>query len=857
MALRGDLVGEAYVRITADTSAMRDAIAKDGDRAGKDWANSFSDSVEKQAAARQRAIRQKLAAGLSDTKDLDELAKKYDSVTAAANDFKLIIRDLNKHGAIATGQTRKYITTINRWETATNEARIAAFNLAEQEKASAAVAREHAATRVKAVKDVDRAVRTSRWGRFMDNSVTQTDRLEERFGRFNTTLGRVFGKGSRNNFVNWVGSMVAGLSRLGTEVITFPIKAIAHISNSFSDAFSASRLAGAGKFLSAGRGILGVFGGKGGLIGTLIGAGVGLFAISKVLPGVISLLTSLGGVVSALVGSIGIGLVGALLAVGPASIGAVAGLGTVFGVINSFAQDKKNTKFWESVFETPFRKFSLQFAPKVKTFLTGIRSGIARLLTEMKPAVNSFFSNWDRTINDPTTQSALGKWADSLGRIARSVNVAFTSFVSGLIGFFVPVLPYAEKLATYISTIATRFNAWANSTPGQNAIADFMKGAWENARLVKDIIVEIGSILGTVFSSGDPTGKSFLDGILGKLEEIDAFLKTPAGRAKLDEWFEGVKGIGEDLGDIALSVGEIIKNFNTPEAQKSATQIMDALVAIADLGEKLSRVADAVGTITGFLANPALAAFFKLSGIIDEDRKNNPAPPPSQKSPSDVGLGSKGAFTDLSSLDAELTEIERRKAAISKFKFTISVDQSTWLLVSQAIAQYQFTDKQVPIGANPAAWDATKGTVAGYVFDSKQVAIEANAEPLYATLREAQRKIRALTGTTVRIAGITQGGITMARGGILTQPTWTHPNVLAGEAGREAYVPLDRPLNQIDPAVRALAAFAQGKMSMASGGVVGASRMLTISPGAITVISPHSDPALVAESVMDRFVALG
>lgn len=71
-----------------------------------------------------------------------------------------------------------------------------------------------------------------------------------------------------------------------------------------------------------------------------------------------------------------------------------------------------------------------------------------------------------------------------------------------------------------------------------------------------------------------------------------------------------------------------------------------------------------------------------------------------------------------------------------------------------------------------------------------------------------------------------------------------------GEAGPEAIVPLNRPLSQVDPSVRWLSAIAQG-LSVPSSGRGGA----TIQSGAIQVITPYSDPALVANQVLDEIVA--
>lgn len=88
-----------------------------------------------------------------------------------------------------------------------------------------------------------------------------------------------------------------------------------------------------------------------------------------------------------------------------------------------------------------------------------------------------------------------------------------------------------------------------------------------------------------------------------------------------------------------------------------------------------------------------------------------------------------------------------------------------------------------------------------------------------------------------------------AKGGVVNGPT----RAVIGEAGPEAVIPLARPLSQVDPAVRDIAAFAQGKSNMmASGGAAGAG--VTIQ-GGITISAPWADPRLVAIEVWDELVS--
>lgn len=86
----------------------------------------------------------------------------------------------------------------------------------------------------------------------------------------------------------------------------------------------------------------------------------------------------------------------------------------------------------------------------------------------------------------------------------------------------------------------------------------------------------------------------------------------------------------------------------------------------------------------------------------------------------------------------------------------------------------------------------------------------------------------------------------MATGGTVYGPT----HALIGEAGPEAVVPLNRPLSQVDPSVRALSAMAQGIPALASGGIAGA-RTTTVGPGAI-VVNEAGDARRTANEVLQR-----
>jgi phage-related protein len=119
---------------------------------------------------------------------------------------------------------------------------------------------------------------------------------------------------------------------------------------------------------------------------------------------------------------------------------------------------------------------------------------------------------------------------------------------------------------------------------------------------------------------------------------------------------------------------------------------------------------------------------------------------------------------------------------------------------------------------------------------------------MISVINGALAAIRNLTGGLVNLNIPSLPGL--ASGGLVFGPQ----RRLIGEAGPEAVVPLNRPLSQVDPAVRGLSAIAQGKGSMASGGVVGTGRVVNVEPGAI-VIQTVADPMQIANMTLDRLVA--
>lgn len=136
-------------------------------------------------------------------------------------------------------------------------------------------------------------------------------------------------------------------------------------------------------------------------------------------------------------------------------------------------------------------------------------------------------------------------------------------------------------------------------------------------------------------------------------------------------------------------------------------------------------------------------------------------------------------------------------------------------------------------------WGATVNGVLGGVIDTINSVI-GWFQSLFAT---AAQEVNA---PNVTESG--RGRARLAAGALVTSET----RATIGEAGSEMVVPLQRPLSQVDPAVRQVAAFAQGRLPGSGGGTGTIGKQVNFQEGSIVVQSPVANGTVVAEQVVDR-----
>lgn len=1001
-------VGEAYIRITADTRAMRNALKRQAKQAAERWNTDFGKTVEEFADDRLARLRQDLARGLADPKHFDSLRREFDSVGDAADSLRKRLDDIRKASEKPNSKDWKILRSeIDNWEkmatvrerlvqierdhgealrmnvqydkdkAKAERDRIGVFKslYAEMERAlkiendvarqRLVISREEERVAARN-RQIDVAIERARdarldgnerlrksldilWShedryssalRVSENWMTrwgsELDRRSDKIVIFGDRVGRVFGKGSRNNFLNFIGS---GIGSLFAPIrwVSEGFARVINLGGQLGATFSQLRAQGMSVAQAAGQ--MGMqFGAMAArALPVLLG---GLAVLAAALPALVSGLLLLGGAVFSFFGSLTVGIIGGLLPLIPALVALAAGAGALalaFKDANKEGSEaakaiERIKKSWGGVVED-FRKSGSDIPGTLADIADAALNRFARpLATGMGTAVRNVLTHLKGLVESPEMAQVSSTWGEKLPGIFEKWGRGFNSMLLGLMGFFTPILDFADRMGVRFEEMMNKFYKWATSVEGQNQIKQWMDQAWVAAGRLGHIIGNVIAILGSLFTSSD---KYAGEGILAYLERITGEFRTwlsePAGREAVKKFFEDSREAARKVKEIIEEIGLSIKNLDTAEARQNFQDILTIVMAIA------SAIRVAAGAAR-LLAAPfqAIAAFFNSDSYV----KNNQAPtPPKGLEPyfgkSDDPFGrelerrrsldtpqSFGRFSapvripppDDSSFMAKINAIKEKMTGLPAALtmplmgigplITGALAGVTGLLSTpfqqgSLNAQFQVTPLPAiiggllgPVGATifaaiggvPAIFQSAfqmantatggrLGEIAGTI--SKGVAdlpgrVRAGIQSIPAVfssvLSGAVAVVSGIMGTiggliggaisrasqaaaTIRNA-LSIGGRAMASGGTVYGPT----RALIGEAGPEAVVPLNRPLSLVDPSVRWLSAIAQGKTTaFASGGVAGVGKSVTVEPGAIVVQTSGANPALIAESVLDRF----
>jgi hypothetical protein len=918
MPLRGESIGTAYVRVLADGSGLPKSVRDEFDNAGESFDDAGNVTAKRYKEAFSKEMESHTGRSLDDAlaKALarDDFVKEFfegegwrkfeTNIRArfgdAGQDAANQLRDRFIHSGSLDGIEDEIERIVSRINVNVDKS-IAA---SEQEAARVRkLGEDFRAVWLDVEDDSDRAgnALTRFFGRLRGGS-NDVNRTTTIFGRLARTtdhladgIGRAFGKGSRNDFLNFVGSFTANTAKL----ISVPFK-LADNLGQFTKGFRDALKAGEGFFSAISSGFSNMArdaeGGSTALAGAFSNLFISLPALAVALLGIVSILSIvaslISGIVAALIAmasTVSFALVAVLATLGALLPPIALGIGTI--VLGITTLDNKSKKALKEGLK-PFIKGLKDLGETAREgFLETFNADLGdvadkmRILHPLVGAIGEAFGEIGNQIVDSLDSPTLRRFINQMTRFAPNALESLTNIagntLKAILAIFTDSEPMARRFLNWLEDITGEFADFITANPKQ--VTDFLKDAAGSARSLGHFLGAAAKVLGDLLfsDSGRKAGNQIFNDMADALNEFDDFLdKHPDA---LGEFFQNGVDVARSIGNIAVSLGHIFAALDSPEGHKNLELILDLVANINALAGPLASISnfslDSSGFNTLSTVLPMLDDFARtVAGI-----GNITIPAPNWHALVDwipgvlhqVGhffqqLGhlfdGPGGGQVLAIQPPTIHWASALNAVAGFFQDVIRLGTAPQRQIVQAM-QGAANGVIRALGSIPGHLGHLGGPAGDFAVAAAGWALgilhEIQTVPgsILAFFHGLGDRIADAIGSIglhfdfpsppswlSKAAG--PGGILLDRltasGGIFDS---AQVRVIA-EAGREAVVPLDRPLDQVDPSVRWLAALARGQSMNSLHSTLGTGGKTINNEWNITM--PSADPIAAANELLNR-----
>lgn len=744
--------------------------------------------------------------------------------------------------------------------------------------------------------DIDRRLgrldtTTTRWRGSLQRT---TGRIDE----FGNAVGRMFGLGSRNNFFNIFGSIIgAGVklpsmfTRIGDSVLGMVDK--------FQELRQAQGLMGA-IGITAAQGVAGI-----------IALAAALVVLSLIIGPLISLLIGLVGILLALASSVAFAAaaVGGVLlgALGPLALGLGVTIAAVIGLkkhAGDLAPQLKALKNDFSDLAQVAKDAAFARLPQQMNQLHGILQGLNPLVRATGHGISIMIDELLGAFRSRAFIQFRNTFEKAMPGIMRRLGSITANAFEGLFGLFRALLPLVQRFLGWLDSITGQFARWVNSSRGQNAVQDFFDRAAHSAQELGGFIAACVGLISDLVDSGQGAGDSMFASLTDKINEFRDFLQQPVAlksqpqqfghmgqsgagsdlniappetKTRLDQFYTQAHKLAGALGDAAVAAGKLMGAFNNKDSQDSLRLLIGLTTSVLGLLGAIQRLTGGIMAIPRHLHDafnpknwipfkgfsvgdiihlPTGAAIAKMIGKIDIGGLITGGAKAAGKLVGDFAGTGKRVFDKVKTNVSGM--ISGAASAASKLVGAFVGTAGKVLAKVKTNVSGMIDGAASAVGHLISSFSGVPGRVLSNVRTNVGGMISGAATAashLVDAFRGLAGRIVSAIGTivphislpTIHVPHIHLG----ASGGMFDRAT----PMIIGEAGREALVPLDRPLDQVDPAVRELSAFAQGlRTTGRSSQSTGASKNVH---NEITVVTPTTDPHAVAVETVNYLTAVG
>lgn len=188
-------------------------------------------------------------------------------------------------------------------------------------------------------------------------------------------------------------------------------------------------------------------------------------------------------------------------------------------------------------------------------YLPLLKTGLGGIATEINGGVR-------RAIDDMSSDSAKLDWTTILDNTKASIGPVIDG-LSDLAGALTNIAAIgSEFLPGFSSSFAEtmqEFRDWTESEEGENSIRNFMEKSIESLKQVKDLFVEVGRVVGGLFSTSDEAGKTMVQSLTDTMREFADWMRTAEGQEKMRNFWEDVRRTITDILNLVKEAGILIQ----------------------------------------------------------------------------------------------------------------------------------------------------------------------------------------------------------------------------------------------------------------------------------------------------------
>lgn len=286
--------------------------------------------------------------------------------------------------------------------------------------------------------------------------------------------------------------------------------------------------------------------------------GAAMVFLSPILSGLI-------GTASALIGTVGSGLAGALAVGGAGFTGfALAALGMVGAVSGADKRLKAMSKDWKGLLED----FQGKTGAARTGFFDAMASGLERAKALMPTfaaetnkvgkAFSSMADNFLSAFNSGEMKQTISTVMSAFSGAMPELGSALGNIAEGLMNIFASASRYIQPITNAISQWARGF---ADATSQGSKLDSTIDGMMDSAESVVHFLAAAGRLMVTFFGSGADEGAGLFDDMTAALDNWNAALSTSAGQDSLNSWFASSINTVKELWDVLEQGIQLLGTF--------------------------------------------------------------------------------------------------------------------------------------------------------------------------------------------------------------------------------------------------------------------------------------------------------